>query len=72
MEKRRKRVAVIGCTGSVGSSALAVCRAYPQLFQVTAWRPIRGGRLFPPFAVNLAWNERSFHVRETIFLKACR
>lgn len=31
-----KRVAVIGCTGSVGSSALDVCRTYPEKFRVTA------------------------------------
>ena len=47
MEKRRKRVAVIGCTGSVGSSALAVCRTYPQLFQVTALAADTGRETFP-------------------------
>lgn len=30
------RLFVIGCTGSVGSSILSVCRAYPDKFEVTA------------------------------------
>ena len=47
MENIKKRVAVIGCTGSVGSSALDVCRTYPQLFQVTALAAETGRDSFP-------------------------
>jgi len=32
----RARLFVIGCTGSVGSSVLSVCRAYPDRFEVRA------------------------------------
>ena len=35
-QTRRKRVAVIGATGSVGSSVLDVCRAYPDRLEVVA------------------------------------
>ena len=47
MDNIKKRVAVIGCTGSVGGSALAVCRAYPQLFEVTALAADTGRDSFP-------------------------
>ena len=32
----RKRIAVIGATGSVGSSVLDVCRAHPDALEVRA------------------------------------
>ena len=32
----RKKLFVIGCTGSVGSSVLAVCRDYPDFFEIRA------------------------------------
>ena len=35
-QKRRKRVAVIGATGSVGTSVLDVCRAHPEALEVRA------------------------------------
>ena len=35
-QERRKRVAVIGATGSVGSSVLDVCRAHPDALEVRA------------------------------------
>ena len=47
MDNIKKRVAVIGCTGSVGGSVLAVCRAYPQLFEVTALAADTGRDSFP-------------------------
>lgn len=31
-----KRIAILGCTGSVGCSALDVCKQHPQLFEVVA------------------------------------
>lgn len=43
----RKRIAVIGCTGSVGSSVLSVCRAYPELFCVTALAADTGRATLP-------------------------
>ena len=43
----KKKVAVIGCTGSVGSSALDVCRAYPEFFQVTALAAETGREALP-------------------------
>lgn len=42
-----KRVAVIGCTGSVGSAVLDVCRTYPELFTVTALAADTGRGHFP-------------------------
>lgn len=36
MAQKRKNLAVIGCTGSVGSSVMSVCRAYPDVFCVKA------------------------------------
>jgi 1-deoxy-D-xylulose-5-phosphate reductoisomerase len=33
---RRIRLFVIGCTGSVGSSVLSVCRTFPEFFEVRA------------------------------------
>ena len=32
----KKRIAIIGCTGSVGSAALDICRKYPDHFEVRA------------------------------------
>ena len=32
--KEPKRVTVLGCTGSIGDSALAIARAYPQQFEI--------------------------------------
>lgn len=32
--KKRKRIALIGCTGSVGSSVVDVCRTYPDMFEI--------------------------------------
>jgi 1-deoxy-D-xylulose-5-phosphate reductoisomerase len=32
----KKRIAIIGCTGSVGSAALDICRRYPEYFEVRA------------------------------------
>ncbi len=46
-ENKRKRVAVIGCTGSVGSSVLDVCLAYPEKFQVTALAASTGRDTLP-------------------------
>ena len=43
----KKRVAVIGCTGSVGGSALDVCRSYPEDFTVTALAADTGRDTFP-------------------------
>ena len=43
----KKKVAVIGCTGSVGSSALDVCRSYPEFFQVTALAAETGREALP-------------------------
>ncbi len=45
--EKRKRVAVIGCTGSVGSSVINVCRAYPEIFQVTALAAATGRDVLP-------------------------
>lgn len=47
LKNTRKKVAVIGCTGSVGSSALDVCRSYPEIFQVTALAAERGREALP-------------------------
>ncbi len=44
---KRKRIAVIGCTGSVGSSVLDVARAYPEKFQVTALAALTGRDTLP-------------------------
>lgn len=33
---KRKRIALLGCTGSIGSSTLEVVRRYPELFEVIA------------------------------------
>ncbi len=46
-ENKKKRIAVIGCTGSVGSSVLDVCRAYPEKFQVTALAAATGRDALP-------------------------
>lgn len=35
-QKKQKGLAVIGCTGSVGSSVMDVCRCYPGEFSVKA------------------------------------
>ena len=43
----KKKVAVIGCTGSVGSAALDVCRTYPEIFQVTALAAETGREALP-------------------------
>lgn len=40
-------MAVIGCTGSVGSSVLDVCRSYPEFFQVTALAAETGRAALP-------------------------
>jgi len=32
----RKRLYIIGCTGSVGSSVLSVCRSFPEHFEIAA------------------------------------
>jgi len=44
---KQKKVAVIGCTGSVGSAALDVCRTYPEWFGVTALAADTGRDTFP-------------------------
>ncbi len=54
-----KRVAVIGCTGSVGGSALDVCRAYPDFFSVTALAADTGRENFPALC-------REFGVRKAV------
>lgn len=43
----QKKIAVIGCTGSVGSSVLDVCRAYPEKFKVTALAADTGRKTMP-------------------------
>ncbi|MGI6076079.1 MAG: 1-deoxy-D-xylulose 5-phosphate reductoisomerase [Pyramidobacter sp.] len=47
MKKQKKRIAVIGCTGSVGSSVLDVCRSYPEKFCVTALAAETGRAALP-------------------------
>ena len=47
MKDDKKRIAVIGCTGSVGSSVLDVCRNYPEKFRVTALAAETGGTSLP-------------------------
>ena len=32
----KKRIAIVGCTGSVGGAALDICREYPEYFEVRA------------------------------------
>ncbi len=51
---KRKRVAVIGCTGSVGSSVLDVCRAYPEKFRVTALAAATGRETLPALCAEFA------------------
>ena len=41
----RKRVAVIGATGSVGTSVLDVCRAHPGELEVAALTAPSKGRI---------------------------
>ncbi len=36
MDNERKRISILGSTGSIGRSALEVVRQYPELFEVTA------------------------------------
>lgn len=44
---KRKRVAVIGCTGSVGSSVMDVCRTYPEYFEVVVLAADTGREKLP-------------------------
>ena len=43
----QKRIAVIGCTGSVGTSVLDVCRTYPEKFKITALAASTGRKALP-------------------------
>lgn len=42
----RKKIALIGCTGSIGRQVISVCERYPDLFEIAAMAANRGGELF--------------------------
>lgn len=61
---KKKRVAVIGATGSVGGAALDICARFPEYFEVAALaarsnktKLLRLARQFPAAALCLAENE---------------
>ncbi len=47
MTAQKKRIAVIGCTGSVGTSILDLCRHYPDRLKVEILAANSGGSLLP-------------------------
>ncbi len=54
MDRGPKRIAVIGCTGSVGRSVLEVCRCYPQHLKIQILGAYSGGQLLPELCRELA------------------
>ncbi len=82
----RKKIALIGCTGSIGRQVINVVRRYPDLFTITAMAANTGGDAFfeqvreikPAFAVLRAEGERAdvpagvrFERGEKAFEEAC-
>ena len=51
---KKTRLFVLGCTGSVGSSVLSVCRAFPERFQISVLAARSSGAAIAKLAVEFS------------------
>lgn len=74
MEKERKKIAILGATGSIGTQALEVARQFPELLQVEALTAfsnadllIRQAKEFQPNVVVIGDESRYEYVKQALW-----